>query len=712
MIESRKKCLITGISGLLGNNLADYFKEHIDILGLYHRHPVSIDGIYTEKCDLTDREHINGIIAEFDPNIIMHCASLTDIDECEANRDHTQCVNVEATKNIVQFLSDRDVKLVYISTDAVYDGVRGGFSETDKIRPCNYYGQSKYEGELEILKKESALVLRTNIFGWNVLNKKSLGEWIVDSLQTGQRIDGFTDAVFSSIYTMELARIIDISLKKNLSGTFNCGTATPVSKYDFCKRVAKIFRFDETLIAPTLTDNYGFRAKRGKNLSLNVNKLQDALNYQMPTLDYCIESFYRDFQIGKPEIIKSNQSTARSAHLISYGRQWIDDNDIRSVVNVLRSGPITQGPKVKAFEDALARYSGAGYAVAINSGTSGLHIACLAAGLKAGDEGITSPITFVASANCMVYCGAKPVFADIDPDTYTISPEDLSSKITSETRVVIPVHFAGQSCDMEEIFAIVKEAENRFGHKICIIEDASHALGSKFKNFKVGNGAFSDMTVMSFHPVKHITTAEGGVVLTNDASLYQKLQRFRSHGITSSPEEFIYRENALDTYDSEEIFNPWYYEQIDLGYNYRITDIQCALGLSQLKKIEAFRMRRNQIVDRYNYEFRNIDTIKTPYSSPDCENNFHLYVLQFDFKRIGLSRARFMHTLKQLGIQTQVHYIPVHTQPFYQKMYGTRWGDFPNSEDYYQKCLSIPVYPAMTDAEIQRVIHTISRLAE
>ena len=696
---------------MLGNNLADYFKNQLDILGLYNSNPVQIEGLYTDKCDLSDRERVSGIIADFDPDIIIHCASLTDIDKCEANRHQTQCFNVEATKNIVQFLSDRDVKLVYISTDAVYDGVRGGFSEADTIHPCNYYGQSKYEGELEVLKKESVLVFRTNIFGWNILNKKSLGEWVVDALQTGQRINGFTDAVFSTIYTMELAKVIDISLKKNLSGTFNCGTVTPVSKYEFCKKIAKIFRFDETVIASSLIENYGFRAKRGKNLSLNVNKLQDALNYQLPTIDYCIESFYRDFQIGKPKIIKSDRSMVCPPHLISYGRQWIDDNDIRSVVNVLRSGPVTQGPKVKAFEDALARYCGAGYAVAINSGTSGLHIACLAAGVKAGDEGITSPITFVASANCLVYCGAKPVFADIDPDTYTISPEDLSSKITSKTRVVIPVHFAGQSCDMEKIFTIVKEAENRFGHKISIIEDASHALGSKFKNSKVGAGAFSDMTVMSFHPVKHITTAEGGVVLTNDASLNQKLRRFRSHGITSSPEEFIYRGNAVEIYDSEEIFNPWYYEQIDLGYNYRITDIQCTLGLSQLRRIETFKMRRKRIVDRYNRAFRNIDTIRLPFESRDCKSNFHLYVLQIDFKQIEISRARFMIALKNRGIQTQVHYIPVHTQPYFQRNFGTGWGHCPHAEAYYERCLSIPLYPAMTDEDVEEVITVIRELS-
>ncbi|RJQ48537.1 MAG: NAD-dependent epimerase/dehydratase family protein, partial [Desulfobacteraceae bacterium] len=597
---NRPRCLITGISGLLGNNLADYFKNRWEILGLYHRNPVCIDGVYTQGCDITDSKSIYRIVADFDPDLLIHCASLTDIDECEVDREYTHLVNVEATSYIVESIRDRDAKLVYISTDAVYDGAGGGFLETDEVRPRNYYGLSKHEGELEAQKKESALIFRTNIFGWNIIDKKSLGEWVVHALKAGETIKGFIDAVFSSIYTVELARIIDISLKRNLSGTFNCGSVTPASKYEFCNKIAHIFGLDETLIVPSSIEDFGFCAKRGKNLSLDVEKLQEALNYQLPTLDYCIESFYRDYQTGKPEIIKSGRSLNNPSNFISYGRQWVDANDIRSVVDVVKSGPITQGPKVKAFEEALQNYCSANFAVALNSGTSGLHIACLAAVLKEGDEGITSPITFVASANCMIYCGGKPVFADINPKTYNISPEEVEKKITSKTKVVIPVHFAGQSCDMESIFRIVKDAENRFGNKIYIIEDASHALGSEYNGSNVGSCAYSDMAVMSFHPVKHITTGEGGAVFTNDESLFKRLRRLRSHGITSTFEEFVFPRNALALSDSEDqkLINPWYYEQIDLGLNYRITDIHCALGISQLKRLGQFKRRRREIVGR------------------------------------------------------------------------------------------------------------------
>lgn len=697
--------LITGVSGLLGNNLAYYFKDKYEILGLYNSHPVTIEGTYTEKCELSYPDDIKKIISEYNPQIIIHCASLTNIDECEVDKNITKKINVLATKNIVEEVIDKDVKLIYISTDAVYDGVKGNYSEDDKISPQNYYGLSKYEGELEILKKENALILRTNLFGWNIQNKKSLGEWILEELKAKQRINGFKDAYFSSIYTMELARVIDISIKKNLKGVYNCGSLGPCSKYEFCLKIVECFGFDKTSINPISIDDSNFKVRRGKNLTLNVNKLQKALDYKLPTINHSIEAFYRDYKCGlSEEIRKSQVETQKKSVLIPYGRHRIDVNDIQAVVNVLRSGRITQGPMVEEFENALPKYCEAKYAVSVNSGTSALHIACLTAGIKGGDEVITSPITFVASANSFVYCGAKPVFADIDRRIYNISPLEIERKITKKTKAVIPVHFAGQSCDMEMISQVVRRAEKKYGHKIFIIEDACHALGSKYKDTKVGSCTFSDMSVLSFHPVKHITTGEGGAVLINNESLYRKLKRLRSHGITSNPSEFV----------ASKIQDPWYYEQIDLGYNYRITDIQCALGLSQLKKIDMFRKRRREIVDKYNDAFKNTEFVHIPFEDNNCDSNFHLYVLLFDFEKIGIDRARFMLELKRRGIQTQVHYIPVHLQPFYRKHFGTNWGDCPNAERYYSKCLSIPLYPAMTDQDVKRVIvflkHYISRM--
>ncbi len=395
--------------------------------------------------------------------------------------------------------------------------------------------------------------------------------------------------------------------------------------------------------------------------------------------------------------------------MIPYGRQSIDEDDVQSVIDVLNSTILTQGPKVAEFESALCDETDAEFAVCLNSGTSALHIACLAAGVGNGDEVITSPISFVASANCAVYCGAKPVFADICRDTYNISHEEIEKKITSHTKAIIPVHFAGQSCYMDAIRQIVSAAENKYGHKIYVIEDACHALGSLYKNKKVGSCAFSDMTVMSFHPVKHITTGEGGVVLTKDEGLLRKLRLSRSHGITSDPVEFVNRDLAFrsDASDSGSTVNPWYYEQIALGYNYRITDIQCALGLSQLKKLSRFRKRRREIVNQYNAAFKDLRYIQIPFEDSSCDSNFHLYVLLFDFEKINIDRAGFMLELQQKGIQTQVHYIPVHLQSFYSKHFGTNLGDCPNAEQYYKHCLSIPLFPTLKDSEIEYIVKTV-----
>jgi UDP-4-amino-4,6-dideoxy-N-acetyl-beta-L-altrosamine transaminase len=578
------------------------------------------------------------------------------------------------------------------------------------VNPQNYYGLSKYNGELEVLKKENSLIFRTNLFGWNIQEKYSIAEWILYSLKKKRQIEGFEDVYFSSIYTFDLAKILDIAIDKNLIGLYNCGSRTSLSKYEFALQIADYFNLGKDLIKPISIDHYNFKAKRGKNLTLNVNKLQEALNDNFPSISESIEAFYKDFKIGLPGKIRNQIIHDKTrAPFLYYGRQSIDDDDIQAVVKVLQSINLTQGPTVAEFESALCNYVGARFGVAFNSGTSALHSACLSSGVGPRDQVITSPITFVASANCAVYCGARPIFADINAKTYNIDPEKIKKKITVKTKAIIPVHLAGQSCDMDIIHKIVREKEKEFNTKISIIEDGCHALGSFYKHKKVGSCAFSDMTVMSFHPVKHITTGEGGVVFTNDETLYRKLRLFRSHGITSDPQEFINHDLAFRRSGScpQPLANPWYYEQIALGFNYRITDIQCALGLSQLKKLDSFRKRRREIVNMYNAAFRNTEFVHIPFEDSNCDSNFHLYVLLFDFEKIGIDRAQFMLELKRRGIQTQVHYIPVHLQSFYRKRFGTNWGDCPNAEKYYSKCLSIPLHPTMTDQDVERVIDEI-----
>ena len=360
-----------------------------------------------------------------------------------------------------------------------------------------------------------------------------------------------------------------------------------------------------------------------------------------------------------------------------YGKQNITEDDINAVVEVLKSPYLTCGPTVKAFEQAICDYTGAKYCVAVNSATSGLHIAMMAAGIKEGDEVVTSPMTFLASANCARYCGATVKFADIEKDTANINPDEIKRHITSKTKAIVPVHFAGQSCNMEEISKIAKE------NNLYIIEDAAHAIGSDYKDTKVGSCKYSDMTVFSFHPVKTITTAEGGAVVTNDEELYKKLCAFRSHGM----------------HKDGEMVNDWRYEMRELGYNYRMTDIQAALGISQLKRLDAFKKRRREIVDFYNKNLKIKHLMESDFSNA-C---FHLYPILVE------NREKFYFDARKVGLNLQVHYIPVHTQPYYQEQ-GYKWGDYPNAEEYYKHCISLPLYPELTDEDLKEIVKRIKEI--
>lgn len=383
------------------------------------------------------------------------------------------------------------------------------------------------------------------------------------------------------------------------------------------------------------------------------------------------------------------------ADFIPYGRQWVDEDDVRAVTQVLRSAFLTQGPKVEEFENKIAEYTGAEYCVAVSNGTAALHMAVGCLELPRGSEGITSPITFVASANCMANNGLIPRFADIDQKTYNIDPSKIGEALTEETRLLIPVHFAGQAAPMADISRIAG------ARSLFVVEDASHAIGSTYGDgSRVGNCRYSDLTTFSFHPVKTITAGEGGAITTNSRELYERLLLIRSHGITRNREE-------LSTYPG-----PWYYEMQREGYNYRLSDIQAALGVSQFSKLEQYKEQRRRLVDRYNEAFKDVRWITRPYEEPGLDSCFHLYVIQIDLESIKKSRAEVMETLMSKGIGTQVHYIPVHTHPFYRVEYGYDHGDFPISESYYGSALSIPLFPKMTFDEQERVIRSILDLNE
>lgn len=385
-----------------------------------------------------------------------------------------------------------------------------------------------------------------------------------------------------------------------------------------------------------------------------------------------------------------NGGTPTRQSMLPYGQQWIAEDDIAEVIATLRSDFITQGPKIAEFEQAVADYVGVKYAVAFCNGTAALHGACFAAGIGPGDEVITSPMTFLASSNCVLYQGATPVFADIHPDTYNIDPTDIARKITIRTKAIIPVDFTGQPAEMDRINDLAHQ------HHLIVIEDAAHSLGAQYKGRQAGS--LADMTMFSFHPVKHITTAEGGMIVTDNELFYHKMLLFRSHGMTKDP-EFLHNNNE----------GPWYYEMQELGYNYRMTDLQAALGVAQVKKLPVFVDRRREIVSEYNEAFSIMPGLIPPYQHPEANSSWHLYVLRFDLAQFNTGRRQIFEALRAENIGVHVHYIPVYYQPYYQQI-GYSKGLCPVAEATYEEIISIPLFPRMNSQDVQDVIAAVQKV--
>ncbi|OHA66523.1 MAG: UDP-4-amino-4,6-dideoxy-N-acetyl-beta-L-altrosamine transaminase [Candidatus Wildermuthbacteria bacterium RIFCSPHIGHO2_01_FULL_49_22b] len=377
------------------------------------------------------------------------------------------------------------------------------------------------------------------------------------------------------------------------------------------------------------------------------------------------------------------QRVSRIKKYLPYGHQWIDQEDVRAVVKILRSEWLTQGPLVEEFENAVAKYCGARYALAVSSGTAALHVAYFAAGIQKGDEVIMSPLTFAATANTAVFLGAKPVFADIKEDTLNIDPAEAEKRITKKTKVIMAVDFAGRPCEYKELSRIARK------HKLVLMADAAHSLGATYKGKKVGQ--LADITTLSFHPVKAITTGEGGMVLTNNRKFAEKARRFRNHGIERKPGK-----------------RGWYYEIAEPGLNYRITDIQCALGLSQLKKLNGFLRRRRELARQYRGLLKGVKGLILPTVAREAQSAWHLYPVQI--AKGAARRKEVFDKLRQQGIGVQVHYMPLHLHPFYKRKFGYKRGDFPNAERYYDRALSIPLFPAMTNLQQKHVVQALINL--
>lgn len=377
---------------------------------------------------------------------------------------------------------------------------------------------------------------------------------------------------------------------------------------------------------------------------------------------------------------------------ISYGRQYIDNEDIAAVVEALKSPALTCGPRIAELEKMLCEVTGAKYAVAVSNGTAALHIAAMAAGIQQGDEVIVSPITFAASANCVLYCGGTPVFADIKEDTFNIDPDSIRKLITSKTKAVVAVDFTGQAVELDEIRSICKE------HNLILIEDAAHAMGTKYKGQPVGS--IADMTTFSFHPVKTVTCGEGGAVTTNDEKLYRKLCLYRAHGITRDINEMVHPTDA-----------GWYNEQVTLGYNYRMSDVQAALLMSQLKKLPAFSAKRKEIVNKYNAAFGNIPQIRVQREIPESDTTRHIYILRLNAELMNCDRRQFFDALHAENIYSQVHYLPVYWHSYYEKL-GYEKGLCPNAEKYYNESMTLPLFYTMTEEDAEDVIHAVKKIID
>jgi len=701
----KKSILITGGSGLLAVNWTLAIRDKYEVTLLLHTRKISLQNVKVDVASLDSLDECLSILDKHQPDIVLHTAGLTSVEECLANSDLAQEINVDLAKNMAIACNKNFVKLIHISTDHLFSGSESFVTEKSKTNPMNNYAKTKLQGELQVLENcKNAIVIRTNFFCWGTKYRHSFSDFIVNKLRSNEQVDLFSDVFFTPILVDELSKIALQLVDTNHSGVYNVASNERLSKYEFGIKLANCFGLDRKLINKISINDKPDLVDRPKDMSLSNDKICKALNYKVRDIDEQLHVLKQQESV--------NAANQLALGVIPYGRHYIDEDDIQAVARVLRNGMLTQGPKVLEFEKKIADYVGVKYAVAVSNGTAALHLASMVLGIGKGDEVITTPNTFVATSNSILYVDAKLVFVDIDQQTLNIDINKIEEAINNSRNIkaIFPVHFAGMPCDMKAI----KELADKYD--LAIVEDASHALGAKYINgSKVGNCQYANMTCFSFHPVKGIAAGEGGMITTNNQVLYRKLTQLRSHGISKGNFEFpgisgvgnslINRDEALENGDIKR----WYYEMQDLGYNYRITDIQCALAISQMDKIDLFLNYRKSIVRYYDAAFRNVQHI-TPYQKYGRdESSHHIYVVSIDFDKIGITRNQFMQKLADRGVGSQVHYIPVVCHPYYQAM-GYDIKNYPVNRAYYQKTLSIPLYYKLSKEDQDLIISSILSL--
>ena len=679
-----KTIVFTGGSSLLAQSWIKYEQPDYNYVLALHQRKLDNSKYKSVFLNYQDASHIAEQLERVKADIVVNCIGFTSVEDCEENPTQATQTNVEIANRIAGICNEMRIKLVHISTDHLFDGTNAFSDEQTLLSPLNTYGKTKGEGEQAILANNpDALVIRTNFFGWGPAYKASFSDKILKNLEAGKQNNLFDDVYYTPISVKTLSEKITLLVKKGGKGVFNICSNERITKYQFGLIIANVFGHENTLLHPSSIDEVANLTLRPKDMSLSNHKLCAFLGTSIPSLEEQIRALKHDREAQKDRLV------------IPYGRQDVSEKDIQTVVDILRSDYITQGPMIQKFERKVADYCNAKFAYACNSATSALHIACLALGVGKGDLVWTSPISFVASSNCALYCDATVDFVDIDAKSYNMSPVALEQKLIKAKakgrlpKVVIPVHLSGQSCEMDKIHALSKQ----YGFKI--IEDASHAIGATYKGQAVGNCQYSDIAVFSFHPVKIITTCEGGMCLTNDPYLSKLIGRYRSHGITRQASEMS---KAPD--------GPWYYEQLNLGLNYRMNDVQAALGLSQMDRLDEFIEKRRAIARRYD-ELLKDSIVETPQQHPDTNSSWHLYIIRLK-KNKNITHRQLFEQFRAAGVLVNIHYIPIYRQPYYQDL-GFTADEFDQAEKYYEEAISIPIFPGLTSEEQNKVVSLIKQ---
>jgi UDP-4-amino-4,6-dideoxy-N-acetyl-beta-L-altrosamine transaminase len=691
------RVLIIGGSGLLGANWAFRRRDVDEVHITSYKRNIKINGVTSHHLDARNMKALQNLLLDIKPDLVINCSGLTNVNACHHNPSLSHDCNVKIPYFLSKSLTEADIPFIQISSDHLFDGLLPKVNENQKPNPQNIYAAHKLEAEKIVLRNHpNSMILRTTFFGWGPSYRLSFSDKILNDLKNQRQVLMYDDVFFTPLHTSQVIDCAHSLFDKKYCGVINLCSGERISKYDFSVLLSNSFGYDGETIQPIQSFRKINAVKRPLDLSLDDQKIRKTLGIESFSIQDTLDALHETMDLG--EEIKT------IGRLIPYGRHYIDDKDIAAVSETLRSGALTQGPAILKFEERIAQYTGAKYAVAVSSATAGLHVAYKALGLGEGQSVLTSPITFVSTANAAYFCGGYVRFADIDPLTANIAIDAVKSALDkySDVHIVTPVLFGGAA---EGVPEIAQYAKTRGKH---IVEDAAHGLGGHYAcGAKIGSCKYSDCTVFSLHPVKSIAAGEGGVITTNNEFIYKTLLRLRSHGINKNDDPFIDIDKAYT--DGEP--NLWYYEMSTLGYHYRFTDIQASLANSQLDKLNQFVSRRRELAHRYVSWLQGQTYIKRAQSVDINASANHIFVCAIDFDSLGKSRNEIMKQLRNKSIITQVHYVPVVNQPFFKKQ-GFVAEDFPISQAYYEAALSLPLYFDLNDKDFNYVLKSIEQVLQ